>query len=267
MTLSEAEAAYKLALFRLENGEHPETREADLATLEQAAAAGYAPAQYAYANALDLFKGDIPGGVPWLIAAARQGHADAHYRLRELYAHREEVRACASELLTSEEVQRLQLQEGNWLVRFFGREHGYNSRFGQLVGMLVGLAIACPLAWYNLMDAAAGWEVPRLWRVLWKGMLVRQAGVWFGLCFFVAAAVDWAKPGEAGEHPLVVGSFCLLLIHVALSLLAWGGYELSHCSQAEEYGWLAGGLACLAGGVMLALFLLQVFFHLCRKAR
>ncbi len=249
MTPLEAETAYEIALNRLEEN-NPATQEQDLAAMMQVAEAGYAPAQYAYAYALDLLTGDILSGLPWLLAAARQGHADAHHRLRELYSWREEVRARMGELVGAEELQRFQMKKPNVIVWFFGREEGRNSHFGQCCAMLVGLAIICPLAWYNLLDFVAGWEGSRPWRVLWEGMLIRQAGVFFGLCFLVAFAVDWVKPGSAGVHPLVVGTMLLLLVYVGVALLCWGVHELCHVTPgADDYWWLPGGLACLGGGL------------------
>ncbi len=271
MTPLEAETAYTLALARLEEdialleedecpegSGYPGVPEDGLSAMLAVAEAGYAPAQYAYANALSLLKGDVLGGLPWLIDAARQGHADSRARLRELYVHRESVRERMGEWLGADELERMQLTRGNIIEWFFGREEGYNSHFGQLVGILFGAAIVCGLGWYNLIDLAAGLEGSRPWRALWEGMLIRQAGVYFGLCFVVSSAVDWVKPGEGGTHPLTTAIFNLLLFHVMASLLAWGGYELCHRSWSG-YRWVPGALAFSAGGLMLLCALLQFF--------
>ncbi len=259
MTLSEAETQYKLALARLE-GNHPETLDADLASMRQAAEAGYAPAQYSYAYALELFKGDILTGIPFLISAAQQGHTLAREDLQELYARHERVRSRASELLTGEQVAALGLKEGSFLKKLLARDEEQNSPIGRLVGIVftggMGLAVLS-----KLLPGLAAWLDGAALTSEQGGMMTLLGGGFlFCLMALIAIILDWMQPGKAGYHPLVLGSLGLFFVYVALAFFLWGGYHLAYADRAAEDWWLTGTLLCF-GGLLACLPLVKLLFY------
>ncbi len=254
----DVEIACSLAVARLERASEPEEIEREFAILREAADAGYAPAQYAYAYWLDIIKADSLGGIPFLIQAARRGHADARHELCRRYTGQKRVRAFVRERLSSEEIARLGLTEGNWLTWFLTPNENGNTPFALLIGLLfIGGVFVYMLVllagWYELWQAAENTGVEAFI------MLSIYVGVFlFCLCGLVAMLLEWRKAGSAAYHPLAFIVLSLFISYLATVLLAWGWYGFCCASREVEYWWRPA-VICTALGVLVAVYLLRVF--------
>ncbi len=260
MSLLDVERAYSLALARLKKAAEPEEVERELAHLREAAEVGYAPAQYAYADWLDIIKADTLGGIPFLVQAAQQGHADSRHELYRRYVGQKSVRAFVRERLTTEQIDALGLTEGNFFTRLFIPNETGNTPFGLLVGLLFigGVSIflvTCLAAWHEAWLGVAPTDTEAIEAALI--MLSIYFGAFlFCLCGLVAMLLEWRKAGSGAYHPLAFIFMVLFIGYLTAVLLGWGWYEFSSAPRGEEQWWLPS-LLCTLAGLLTGGFLLK----------
>ncbi len=246
----EADMACSLAVARLKRAEDDETIERELAILREAADAGYRPAQYAYACWLDTIRADSLGGIPYLIQAARRGHAEARHELFRRYAGQKKVRALVQEQLSSEDIAALGLTEGNWLTRMLAPNEVGTPPIMMLIGLLfLGGVFVYMLAifarWYELWLAGESFGV-----VAFIMLSIHVTILLFCLGAVVGVLLEWHETGSSAEHPLsfIVGG--LFGAWFSAMLLAWGWYGFSHWPGEWEYAWIATIICTLLGLVV-----------------
>ncbi len=263
MHLSEAEMACTLAVARLKVAGDAEEIERQFAILREAADAGYAPAQYAYAYWLDMIRADSLGGIPCLIQAARQGHIDARDELCRRYVGQKKVRALVGECLGADEIAALGLTEGNWFTRLFIPNETGNRPVAMLLGLLVLGVMGAHLfsfiiSWYESSLLVEELSVDAL------GVLSVFVGAFlFVLCAIVGVFLEFREAGSGADHPLAFVVGFLFVGYLTFVLLAWGWYGFFHAPREGEYWWLPA-VICTVLGLLAALLLRKTLAYFLR---
>ncbi len=241
MTPAEAEAVYHSITTLLESKQGRAVlaqgvNAAPLQELRAAAEAGYAPAQYAYADLLDVLGQSSLDRLPWLLRAAQQGHEDARDDLHALYATDAVLRARVRNQLTTEQVEALGL---NQKYSAPAREATMMEPIHPVLGTLAFLgcgAMAVAIVWHMVNPLAEllsreDWTLEE-----WAMLLLYLYGFFFILTFLIALPLEMWRRGSAEWNPFVGGSFALSFACVSLGFLSLGAQDLVLAYRAETQG-------------------------------
>ncbi len=274
MSPAEAEAIYHSVTALLESKQGRSVlaqglTAAPLQELRAAAEAGYAPAQYACADIMEMLRHSALERLPWLLRAAQQGHADARDDLHALYATDAVIRARVRDQLTTEQVEALGLnQKYSAPARESVMMEPIHPLFGVVAFLGVGamaFAIARPLMKpFTELLGGAEWSLEA-----WAMLLLHLGGFFFILTFLIALPLEMRQRGSAEWNPLVGGSFLFSFFCVSVGFLWLGVQDIVLAHRAETQGvelWLPGAILGSIG-MFFGLLLVKLLRNLARHIR